>query len=146
MTTSNAIWAYGSLMQIGDGAVSEAFTTVAEITELTPPAMSRDDIDVSNNSSDNGYREFIPGWRDGGEVACKANWLPTNSTQSYTGTSGLHAQFNDNVKHNYKIILPSTLITISFSGFLTAFEPDLPLEEQAQLSFTIKISGKPTVA
>lgn len=144
MTTSSAIWAYGSLLQIGDGAASENFTTVAEITELTPPAMSRDDIDVSNNSSSDGYREFIPGWRDGGEVSAKANWLPTNTTQDYT--TGLHAQFNDNVKHNYKIILPSTLITISFSGFLTAFEPDLPLEEQAQLSFTIKISGKPTVA
>jgi hypothetical protein len=38
------------------------------------------------------------------------------------------------------------LITISFSGFLTAFEPDLPIEEQAQLSGTIKVSGKPTVA
>jgi predicted secreted protein len=144
MTTSSAIWAYGSLLQIGDAAASENFTTVAEITELTPPAMSRDDIDVSNNSSSDGYREFIPGWRDGGEVSAKANWLPTNTTQDYT--TGLHAQFNDNVKHNYKIILPSTLITISFSGFLTAFEPDLPLEEQAQLSFTIKISGKPTVA
>jgi len=146
MTVSSAIWAYGSLLQIGDGAVSEAFSTVAEIVELTPPAMSRDDIDVSNNDSSDGYREFIPGWRDGGEVSAKANWLPTNTTQAYSSASGLHGQFNDNVKHNYRIVLPSSLITISFSGFLTAFEPDLPLEEQAQLSFTIKISGKPTVA
>lgn len=142
--TSSAIWAYGSKLQIGDGAASENFSDVAEITELTPPQMSRDDIDVTSHSSSDGYREFISGLRDGGEVSFKANWLPTNTTQD--GTTGLLESFNDNVNHNWKIILPNTLITISFSGFLTAFEPDLPIEEQAQLSGTIKVSGKPTVA
>jgi|SRR3972149_2860368 len=142
--TSAAFWAYGSVLQIGDGAGSENFTSVAEILELTPPAMSRDDIDVSNADSSDGYREFKPGWRDGGEVSFKANWLPTNTTHDFT--TGLGVQFNDNVVHNYKIVLPSSLATVTFSGFLTAFEPDLPLEEQGQLSGTIKITGKPTIA
>ena len=144
MTTSSAIWAYGSALQLGDGATSESFTSIAEIVELTPPQMSRDEIDVTSHSSSDGYREFIAGLRDGGEVSFKANWLPTNSTQD--GTTGLLECFNDNVNHNWRVVLPSSLITISFSGFLTAFEPDLPLEEQAQLSGTIKVSGKPTVA
>src|SRR5512139_1338814 len=144
MTTSSAIWAYGSKLQIGDGAVSESFSDVAEITELTPPAMSRDAIDVTSHSSSDGYREFIAGLRDGGEVSFKANWLPTNTTQD--GTTGLLESFNDNDVHNWKIILPSSLITITFAGFLTAFEPDLPLEEQAQLSGTIKVTRKPTVS
>ena len=143
MTTA-AIWAYGSKLQIGDGAGSEAFTDVAEIVELTPPAMSRDEIDVTSHNSADGYREFISGLRDGGEVSFKANWLPTNTT--HDGTTGLLESFNDNANHNWKIILPNSLITISFVGFLTAFEPDLPLEDQAQLSGTIKVSGKPTVA
>ena len=141
---TSAFWAYGSQLQLGDGAGSEAFTTVAELTELTPPNMSRDDIDVSNYQSADGYREFIGGLRDGGEVSFKANWLPTNAT--HDGNTGLLFAFNSNASQNWKIILPNTLITISFSGFLTAFEPDLPLEEQGQLSGTIKVSGKPTVA
>jgi hypothetical protein len=142
--TSAAIWAYGSILQLGDGATPEVFTAIAEITELTPPQMSRDDIDVTSHQSSDGYREFISGLRDGGEVSFKANWLPTNST--HDGTTGLLETFNDNVNHNWKVILPNTLITIAFSGFLTAFEPDLPIEEQAQLSGTIKVSGKPTVS
>lgn len=141
---SSAIWAYGSILQLGDGATPEVFTSVAEILELTPPNMSRDEIDVTSHQSADGYREFISGLRDGGEVAFKANWLPTNAT--HDGTTGLLETFNDNVNHNWKVILPNTLITISLRGFLTAFEPDLPLEEQAQLSGTIKVSGKPTVA
>lgn len=142
--TSSAIWAYGSILQLGDGATPEVFTAIAEITELTPPQMSRDDIDVTSHQSSDGYREFISGLRDGGEVSFKANWLPTNST--HDGTTGLLETFNDDVNHNWKVILPNTLITIAFSGFLTAFEPDLPIEEQAQLSGTIKVSGKPTVS
>lgn len=142
--TSSAIWAYGSILQLGDGATPEVFTAIAEITELTPPQMSRDDIDVTSHQSSDGYREFISGLRDGGEVTFKANWLPTNST--HDGTTGLLETFNDNDTHNWKVILPNTLITIAFSGFLTAFEPDLPIEEQAQLSGTIKVSGKPTVS
>lgn len=141
---SNAFWAYGSVLQLGDGATPEVFTSIAEITELTPPQMSRDEIDVTSHSSGDGYREFISGLRDGGEVTFQANWLPTNST--HDGTTGLLETFNDNVNHNWKIILPNTLITISFSGFLTAFEPELPIEEQGKLSGTIKVSGKPTVA
>lgn len=142
--TSSAFWAYGSTLQLGDGATPEVFTSIAEITSLTPPQMSRDDIDVTSHSSSDGYREFIGGLRDGGEVSLEANWLPTNST--HDASTGLLETFNDNVTHNWKIVLPSTLATISFSGFITAFEPELPLEEQGKLSVTIKVSGKPTVA
>ncbi len=141
---SGAFWAYGSTLQLGDGATSEAFTSIAEITELTPPSMSRDDIDVTSHSSPDGYREFIAGMRDGGEVSFKANWLPTNATHDFT--TGLGETFNDNVTHNWKIILPDSVVAISFAGFLTAFETDTPLEEQATLSGTIKVSGKPTIA
>lgn len=142
--TSSAFWAYGSTLQLGDGATPEVFTSIAEIVELTPPQMSRDEIDVTSHSSSDGYREFIAGMRDGGEVSFRANWLPTDAT--HDGATGLLETFNDNATHNWKIILPNTLATISFSGFLTAFEPDTPLEEQGQLSGTIKVSGKPTVA
>lgn len=139
---SDAFWAYGSLLQAGDGAVSEAFTSVAEITKLTPPNLSRDAIEVTHTTSANGYREFIAGWRDGGEVAYEANWLPTNATQDYS--TGLHASFNDDDVHNWRIVVPEVL-RIDFAGFITAHEPDLPLEDRATLSGKIKISGKPTV-
>lgn len=141
---SSAFWAYGSVLQLGNAATPEVFTSIAEITELVPPNMSRDDIDVTSHGSSDGYREFLPGLRDGGEVSAVANWLPNNATQDET--TGILESFNDNDLHNWKIILPNTIATIAFSGFLTAFEPELPLEEQGKLSFTIKVSGKPVVS
>ena len=136
---TSAIWAYGSKLQLGDGASPENFTDVAEITELKPPSESRDDIEVSNNSSSNGTREFIAGWRDPGEVTFSANWLPTNATQD--STTGLRAAYATNTNQNWKIVLPSSIVTIAFAGHLNMLETDLPLDAQAQINGTIKVSG-----
>ncbi|MBI3165173.1 MAG: phage tail protein, partial [Chloroflexi bacterium] len=37
------------------------------------------------------------------------------------------------------------VLYISFSGFITAHEPETPLEDSAKIAGTIKISGKPEV-
>lgn len=136
---TSAIWAYGSQLKLGDGATPENFTAIAEITELTPPSEKRDDIEVTNMSSANGTREFIAGFRDGGECSFKANWLPTNATQDKT--TGLRAAYASNSNQNWQIVLPSSILTISFAGHLSTLESDLPLEAQAELSGTIKVSG-----
>jgi len=140
---TNAFWAYGSKLQLGDGATpTEVFADIAEVIELTPPSASRDDIEVSSHQSPNATREFIPGWRDGGEVEFKANWLPLDST--HDGTTGLLAIYNDNLNHNWKIVLPDDLLTIAFAGHLSKFQPELPLDEQGTISGTIKVSGNVT--
>ena len=139
--TSSAFWAAGSLLQLGDGAGTEAFTSIAEITKLSPPQRSRDEIEVTHTTSSDGYREFIPGWRDGGEVPFEANWLPTSTTQDET--TGILESFNDNVAHNWRIVVPGAALYFPFTGFVVTFEPDLDIEKQGTLSGTIKITGKP---
>lgn len=140
---SNAFWAYGSKFKMGDGGGPEVFTTIAEITDITPPPLSRDAIDVTNQDTTNGWREKIPGFRDGGEVTFKCNWLPQNATQN--ATTGLLASFNDNLLHHWRITLPDNLTNVNFSGFVSGYEPDLPIEEQGQLSITITVSGQVTI-
>lgn len=141
---SNAFWSYGSKLQLGDGATPEVFATIAEVIDITPPPLSRDTIDVTNQDSANGWREKLPGFRDGGEVTFKCNWIPTNATQDQT--TGILSTFDDELVHNWKIILPDATTEVTFGGFLTGFEPDLPLEEQGQLSVTITVSGPVTIA
>jgi len=141
---SDAFWVYGSKLQLGNGASPEVFADVAEVQDITPPPLSRDSIDVTNQSSPNGWREKIPGFRDGGEVKFKCNWLPQNATQDEA--TGLLSSFGDDDVHNWKIVLPDTVTTIAFAGFVSGFEPDLPMEEQGQLSVTITVSGEVVIS
>lgn len=145
---SNAWWAYGSDFKIGDDGTAELFTTVAEVIDISGPSMSRDAIDVTNQDSTNGWREFIPGFRDGGEVSISANWIPVSSTQD--ATSGILSKFTDNVLHNFQIVTSDDgsggTMDIDFAGIVTQFNPSLPITEQGKLDFTIKISGAVTIA
>lgn len=142
--TSSAFWAYGSKLKLGDGASPEVFTTIAELKDITPPQLTRDSIEVSNQDSTSAWREHIPGWRDGAEVTFNANWIPINATQDED--TGVLETFNDNTNHNWQILLPDASTLISFSGHVTAFNPELPMESQGELSVTIKISGPVTIA
>jgi predicted secreted protein len=140
MAASNAWWAYGSTFKLGDGATEENFTAVAEVRDITGPNMTRASIDVTNQDSDDGWRESIPGFRDGDVVTVSANWLPSNATQD--GTTGLFSHFEDDDNHNYQIVTPAAVgITISFAGHITRFPLSFPLEAQAQLEFDVKVSG-----
>ncbi|PKO03040.1 MAG: hypothetical protein CVU43_04475 [Chloroflexi bacterium HGW-Chloroflexi-5] len=142
MASSNAFWAFGSAFQIGDGATVEAFTSVAELVDVVPPQESRDSIQVTHHGSDNRAHEYLPGLREGGTVNLVLNWLPSNATQNKA--TGLRKQWEDNLNHNFKIILPDSLGTISFTGHQTAWNPELPLPSQGKLSVAIKVSGMPS--
>jgi predicted secreted protein len=141
MKMSNAWWAYGSEFQI-------ATTAVAEIIDINGPNMSRDAIDVTWNDGSDGYREFLPGWRDGGEVSISANWLPGVAT--HDDSTGLLKVFEGDSLQAFKIVTADdgdgtgATIEISFNGIVTSFNTSLPLTEQGKLDCTIKISGEVT--
>lgn len=141
---SNAFWAFGTILQLGDGATSESFANIAELTDINPPQMTKDSIEVTNHGSTDRYREFLAGMKDGGSVSGEGNWLPNNAT--HDESTGLLASFNDNLNHNWKLVLPDSLGTFSFTGHVTAFSPTTPLTGQGKLAFTIKITGKPAFA
>ena len=74
--TTNARIGYGTLFQTGNGAVPEVFTTLAEVTNITPPKMSRDTVDATHEESPGAWREFIAGLKDGGDVSLDLNFIP----------------------------------------------------------------------
>ena len=131
---STAWWAYGSTLAT-DG------TDIAEIIDISGPGMSKDAIEVTfHDGTGDGYREFIPGWRDGGEISVTANWLPSNATQD-----DLLDVFEGDDLRTFTITTAGDgsggTIDIDFSGIVTSFNAAMPLEEQGKLEFTLKISG-----
>lgn len=139
-----ALTGYAVVIKRGDGQTpTEAFTEIAEVHNIDGPGMSRDAVDVGFGSD--GFRRYMAGAADGGEVALELNFLPADTTQG--ATSGLLKDFMDGTLRNYKMEFPDTPKTIwSFAGIITKFNPTASFDKQITASVTIKISGKPTLA
>jgi len=142
---SNAIAAKGTLLKIGDGADPEVFTTIAEVMNISGPSLSMDAIDVTNQSSVNGWKESIGGLLDGGEITFDINYLPTDAT--HNATAGLINDMQNRTLRNFQLVFPdASSTTWSFSALITGFEPSADVSDKLTASVTLKISGQPTLA
>lgn len=137
MAASTAQTGFSATFAIGDGEASETFTVVAEVTSVTPPGYSRDALEATHLTSDDGYREYIAGLRDGGEATISGNHLAANRTAMIAAVdAGLQ---------NYRIADPDG-DTYTFAGIVTAYQPgEMTPGDVIGFTATVKVSGKPTI-
>lgn len=140
---SNARIGTGILIKRGDGASPEAFTALAELVSLTPPGLSRNEIDVSNHNA--GIEEKLLGMLRQGQVKGKCNWLPTDPTQANTGT-GIRADIIANVKANWRITFPPAGVPHwTFPARVQMFTPpDVTTDTALQMDFAMTLDGSIT--
>ena len=138
--TTEADIGYGTLFQTSDDNSPAVWTTMGEVTNITPPAMARDSVDASHEQSPNGWREFIPGMKDGGEVSLELNYVPGNAA-----TLALVAELNLSGQSATKPrrILFTDGSFWEFNAFLTGFEPEAPLDDKMTAAVTFKVTGQP---
>jgi hypothetical protein len=141
--TTNATPAYGTLLKLGDGATPEVFTTIAEVGDLEAPEILLATEDATSHDSD-GWEETVGTLLSGGEPSFKINWQPTDAT--HDETTGLLYSILNRVKKNFKIVLPNTAKTFSFSALVTGFKPLQPVKGLLQAEIKLKISGTVAVA
>lgn len=146
---TGALGAFGVLLKIGDGGGPEVFTNVAEILDVSGPSLSLETIDVTHHGSVDGWREYIAGLLDAGEITFDVNFIPTNDTQDVN--VGLLLKMKNRVLTNFKIIFNDALLeanrtTWAFPAYVTQFEPAAPVDDKLSGSVTLKIAGKPTLA
>ena len=144
MTTS-AVFGHGAKLQISDMAEEATFTDVAEIESLSGPSLSADEIDVTTHDSTDGYREFVQGLKDAGELTIEGNFIPTEDTHKDSGDPSLLAAYDSGDLTDFKLVFPDADNSKwEFSAIVTGFEVDIPNEDKMTFSCTLKISGKPT--
>ena len=144
MATS-AISGFGTLLKIGDGGGTEVFTTIAEVTDISGPGLSMDTMEATSHSSTAGWKEFVAGLLDAGEVTFSVNFLITNATQSYT--SGLIRDMVNRTARHFQLVFPNVgNTTWAFTALVTAFEPAEPIDDVLKADCTLKITGQPTLA
>ena len=131
---------FGVQLQRGDGAATETFTPIADITSLNPPGMSRETIDVTSHDSPDAWMEFLGSVKDGGEVSADINYQPSLHDV-------LVADFDDSAPRNYRVVFPDEdQTTWGFKALITGFESEMPYDDKASASLTWKVSGKPNLS
>lgn len=137
---TNAIWAYGSLLQMEDPAVPGIFATIAEVMDIGGPKMTRDAKDVTSHSSPDGFDEFIMTLKHSGEVTFQVNFNPVDPTHDYT--TGLKARWDDGAFTHFKLILPDDGASEwTFGGYVQNLEFAENVADQLTADVTLKPSG-----
>jgi hypothetical protein len=141
---SNSISAHGTLLQIGDGEVTEAFTTIAEVKAISGPNITQVIKEVTNHSSA-GWVERLPILVDGGDVSFEINFIPSDGTHSYA--AGLLGDSIARTKRNFKLIFPDGgSTTWAFAAYVSEFSPAAPSDDVLTASVTLTIAEAPTLA
>lgn len=137
---SEAVWAYGTQLQMGDGGSPEAFTTVAEVLDIAAPPLTRDQIDVFNHDSPGGYEEKIPTVRRSGNATFPVNWIPTDGTHDHI--TGLQYHYNQGDLVHWKIIYTDAGNSVeTFDGYVMGLQVNAPVAGALRNSITIMATG-----
>ena len=132
--------AFGTQFQIDNGG---SYTTVAYVRDISGPSFSMDTVETSSHGSSGGWRTFVPGLIDGGEVSLDLLFDPSEAT--HMNSTGLLSELTGRTIEGFKIIWPDS-ITFTFNGLVTGFEPGAPFEDALTGSATIKVTGAITIA
>lgn len=121
--------------QASDGT----FAAVGCFKNLTLPSITRESIDVTNLCSEGGFREYIPGLRDGGEVS---------GTISFVPSAAINQTWLDDVDSGtvqyYKVTFPDQTTTWEFTAIPLSFVPSADIGAELTAEITMKVTGKPT--
>ena len=121
--------------------LTRAGSAIAELTNIGSPKLTAGEIDVTSMDSANGYKEFIQGLRDGGEVGVEGNFISSDTN----GQIGLVTDFNAGTVQAFVITFPDGT-TWTFSGFVKGFElNDAEVEGKLGFKASIKVTGKPVL-
>jgi len=133
---ANAIFGFSSSVEINGVAVGE-------LTDISGPSFSKDDIEVTNHSSAGGYKEFIGGLIDAGSIDLEMNGYFNNITAS-KALIELTAQTTATIAI-YDVGHTEYILFVA-NGYLNSFDVSNPVDDKVSMSASFKISGKPVLS
>lgn len=130
---ANAVAGVGTVFQRWDGT---QWISIAEINAIVGPNAKRDNIDTTSFDTEEGYREFITGFRDGDEVALNMSF--TRDTFEL-----MVNDFLDDELQYYQILFPDVDETvIAFEGFVNKLPIELSADDRIKANISIKVTGQ----
>ncbi len=148
------LWSGGTVLSMSDMAETPSFAAIAQVIGVTPPPLTLDTEEVTDNDSEGGWEEHIGTILRSGEVGLNVHMDPTETSHTDLITAMVDRQTTD-----FKLGFPDGTGTDSdsdgidddattweFSALVTGFKVDeAPHDGKLTASVTLKVTGKPTI-
>lgn len=117
-------------------------TAVGGLTSIGGVEVTAESTDVSAMDNTTGFKEFLSGLKDGGEVPVEGFLDGADS-----GQDAMYTALEDGAIHQFAIVFPTTIgKTWSFPGIVTKFATSAQIGDAVKFSASVKVAGKPTLA
>jgi predicted secreted protein len=128
----------------GIGAtLAKGVTSIGVLTSIKAPEKSADTVETTTLDSSDGFKTFLQGMRDGGEMTASGYF-----DVSDTGQIAMNTAIEAGTVDAYTITYPAGMgsPTFTFNGIVTKFVVgEANLEDAVTFEVTLKISGKPSL-
>lgn len=138
---------YETMLNWGDGEVSEGFLPVAYVTNISGPGLALDVEDVTSHDQTTAWEEVVATILRSGEVSIDLIFDPADDTQDFTATLALGTQLEARgAATNFQIVFSDTGTTEwTFPANVVGWEPSAPVDGALTLAGKLKITGAPTL-
>jgi len=120
-------------------------SVIAQVSSISGPGLSLDTADVTSHDG-SGWEEVVPTILRSGEVSLDLVFDPNLATHK-NASGGLLYDLTTRAKGSYSLVFPVTpAVTWSFSAYVIAFEPSLPVGDAMTATVTLKLTDQPTLA
>lgn len=108
---------------------------IGQIVSLDGPSIEVDDVEITSIASTNGWKEFIAGLKDAGEISGTLVYKEAEAETVIDAMGGAAEVWT---------LLFSDGSNFACSGYLKAQGTASPIEDRIEQTFSIKLSGEPT--
>ena len=128
--------AFNTIIAIDNGG---SYSPIAFVRDVSGPNLSLDTIEVTTHGSTGGWREFIPGLLDGGDVTLDLFLDTTQATQG--NSTGILNEITGRTVEGFRITWPDSTIA-TFNAIVTSWQPGAVVDGAMTASVTLKITGQ----
>jgi tail tube protein len=135
MADSAAISAHGTL-------VKRNGQTIAELRNITPPALTRNSIETTMQTSS--FDSFVVGVKRRGELQFQLGFLPS-AEATHNALTGLIKAWSDGSKDLYELDFPDASVW-TFSGYVTNIASSAPVDGGLEATVSIRPTNAMTIS
>jgi hypothetical protein len=139
----SGIPAFGTLIQVLSSAgPPEVFVTIAGVGDITGPANTIAEVDVTSHSSGAPIKQTLPGLIDLGDIAFPCYWNPSDPTQNVSSSYGLEYLFFNRIVTKFRLVIPDpTHRAREFYGFVKSIGEDYKVAGVCTRNVAIRITS-----